>query len=287
MSKCTLPGTILSIVTLASVLALIEPGRPLWAAELYPSVQARSDAEQKIAASLDQSVKNFEFLDTPLTDVVELLEDVHDFTIVIDRASLEAATIDPSIPITQEFRGIPLRSALRITLEPLQLTYAIRNDVLVITTEQSPNAYEVRCYNVGPLVREGRTSDHLAAIVTQLRRPVRPVHAAHRGGGEEEGFGPSFEMGPNRHVTTFGDLLIVRDTEFGHQHVAKLLAALREALQIDPKSASTKTDTSTAQKTKKPSPSAPRAAKADDPFGVDDPLSAETLEGKVENDSEQ
>jgi hypothetical protein len=65
MSKRTFPRTILSIVALAAVLAVLEPGRHLSAAELYPSVQARSDAEQKIAAALDQPVKNFEFLDTP------------------------------------------------------------------------------------------------------------------------------------------------------------------------------------------------------------------------------
>jgi hypothetical protein len=94
-------------------------------------------------------------------------------------------------------------------------------------------------------------------------------------------------MGSNRDVATFGDLLIVRDTEFGHQHVARLLASLREGLQIDPKSAPTKTGATTAQKSKQPSRSVRRDVEDADPFGSDARPSAENVEEEVEHEAEE
>ena len=38
-------------------------------------------------------------------------------------------------PVTRSIKGVTLRSALNLLLDPLDLTYAVQNGVLMITTE--------------------------------------------------------------------------------------------------------------------------------------------------------
>ncbi len=101
----------------------------------YASVDLsdEGEAERRIRAALDQTTE-LEFLDAPLADVRDYLADRHNIDIVFDKDALDAEGITPDTPVSLQLSGITLRSALRIMLKQLGLTYVIQNEVLNITT---------------------------------------------------------------------------------------------------------------------------------------------------------
>ncbi|MFP6701514.1 MAG: hypothetical protein VB861_07190, partial [Planctomycetaceae bacterium] len=93
-----------------------------------------SKVEERIIRALDDETE-FEFVDLPLTDVVEYLKQQHNIQIILDEQALLDEGIQPDEPINMSLSGISLRSALKIILEPLALTYVIQYEVMRITTE--------------------------------------------------------------------------------------------------------------------------------------------------------
>src|SRR5207249_3332309 len=95
--------------------------------------QVFSPAEQRISAILDDPTE-LAFNDTPLSDVIVYLADLHNIQIIIDNQDLSDAAIPTDSPVTRTLAGVKLRSALKIVLEPLKLSYVIEDDVLKIVT---------------------------------------------------------------------------------------------------------------------------------------------------------
>ena len=87
-----------------------------------------SKVEERIIRALDDETE-FEFVDLPLTDVVEYLKQQHNIQIILDEQALLDEGIQPDEPINWSVSGISLRSALKIILEPLALTYVIQDEV--------------------------------------------------------------------------------------------------------------------------------------------------------------
>ncbi len=99
----------------------------------------RSPAEEKIAEALKQPTQ-IEFVETPLKDVIDYLKDLHHIEIQLDSAALKEEGIDENTPVTKNLKGISLRSALKLMLDEMHLTYVIHNDVLLITSQERPRA---------------------------------------------------------------------------------------------------------------------------------------------------
>ncbi len=91
---------------------------------------------------------------TPLTKVVEGLSQLAGVNIHLDPRGLTEEGVDASTPITLNLpQEISLKSALTLILEPLHLTYTIKDEVLKITSEQIRDGeVYVRTYPVGDLV---------------------------------------------------------------------------------------------------------------------------------------
>lgn len=112
-----------------------------------PSAVHRIDDLKKrdqIEAALDAKTE-VSFLDTPLKAAIESLEQRHQIQIEIDARALEDSglTVDP--PVTKSLSDISLRSALRLMLRDLGLTFLIEDEVLQITT---PEEAETRLMTV-------------------------------------------------------------------------------------------------------------------------------------------
>jgi hypothetical protein len=89
----------------------------------------------------------------PLKDVISYLQESHNIPIVLMTKKLEEAGIQPDVPVTKTLRGITLRSALRLILKELELTYIVRDEVLQITTpEDAEGQLITKVYPVGDLV---------------------------------------------------------------------------------------------------------------------------------------
>lgn len=186
-----------------------------------------SEAAKKIFAALDEKT-TLEFIETPLSDVVDYLSELHDIGMVLDAKSLDVVGISSDTPITRNLKGISLRSALRLMLKDLELTYIVADEVLQITTPETAGALsELRVYNVGPMLEKNEPADNLALMLEQaLAKPQRkpPMNAADPFGSTEK---PS--KSKTRTITVYDQLLIVRDTLEGHQALAELLDAISDA----------------------------------------------------------
>jgi hypothetical protein len=128
--------------------ALTEQRRKYASVDLHRA----SPAEDRITAALnDQTTVNF--ADTPLLDAVQYISRQHEIPIILDVISLEEAGVLTDEPINLILSGITLRSALKIMLEDLDLTYLIEDEVMKITTIDVANErLSTRVYPVGDLV---------------------------------------------------------------------------------------------------------------------------------------
>jgi hypothetical protein len=122
--------------------------------EKYKSVDMAGSKprERRIFEELG-NVTIVQFDETPLQDVVDTLSDQHGIDIIIDRRALTDAAIPTDIGVTANLNGVTLRSALRIMLGELDLSFMIRNEVLQITTtEVTEENLITKVYPVGDLV---------------------------------------------------------------------------------------------------------------------------------------
>lgn len=93
-------------------------------------------ARKRIEAALEEQTE-LSYTETPLNDFVKALVKKHKFPIVIDRRALDDVGIGADTPITVSLKGVTLRSALRLVLKNLDLTYVIQDQTLQITTAET------------------------------------------------------------------------------------------------------------------------------------------------------
>jgi hypothetical protein len=136
-------------------------------------------AEQKIEQELEKPTQ-LEFIETPLQDVIDYLKKRHGIEIQVDRKALDDVGLDPStLPITKNLKGLSLRSALRLTLHALDLTYLVQDEVLLITTPEEAEArLTTKFYPVADLIgshdenREKGQRDELIHAITTTVEPT-------------------------------------------------------------------------------------------------------------------
>ncbi len=113
----------------------------------------RSEREIEIEQRLKTPV-SLQFKDAPLEEVMRHLAKLANVSIYLDPRGLAEEAVDTSTPITIDLtHEISLKSALSLILEPLHLSYVIKDEVLKITSEQlrDGEVYTVT-YNVADLV---------------------------------------------------------------------------------------------------------------------------------------
>jgi general secretion pathway protein D len=113
----------------------------------------RSEREMEIERKLRTSV-SLAFKDAPLSKVIDYLAKVSEVNIVLDPQGLSQEGITTDTPVTIEVRNeIMLKSALNLVLEPLHLSYVVKDEVLKVTSEslRDGQIYTVT-YNVADLV---------------------------------------------------------------------------------------------------------------------------------------
>jgi hypothetical protein len=118
-------------------------------------LKASGEAEKRIDDALRRQLNadGLEYVDEPLEGVVTDLEEQYGIPVELDTVALEEIGIDSTEPVTASLHGITLRSALRIMLQRLQLTYMIQNEVLMITTpEEAETQLVAKVYPVADLV---------------------------------------------------------------------------------------------------------------------------------------
>jgi len=103
---------------------------------------AKSEQAEKAAEKIGKALAyptRIEFVQSPLSDVIEYLKDLHHIEIQLDIATLKDAGINKNTQVTFNIKGVSLRSGLQLMLKQFRLTYIIRNEVLLITTSKEAN----------------------------------------------------------------------------------------------------------------------------------------------------
>jgi hypothetical protein len=115
-------------------------------------VASRSGKDQEIDVALKKPV-TFDFTDATLADVVEFIRDFSGVNLVLDRPALQEEGISPDTPVSMRLSGVSLKSALRLVLGQLNLTYIVQNEVLLVTSQVEAQSIVVtRVYPVADLV---------------------------------------------------------------------------------------------------------------------------------------
>ena len=92
--------------------------------------------EQQLRRELD-SKTSVRFIESPLSDAVMQLSQAHDIPLLIDNRALEEIGLSSQEPVNLTVVNVSLRSALRLMLAEHELTHVIRDEVLIITTQEA------------------------------------------------------------------------------------------------------------------------------------------------------
>ena len=150
-------GTLLSTIRKVRQQQDGQPGVAEDAAKLevrFVEDAASASARARIEEALNSEAE-FAFQQTPLSDVVAHLEQLHGIQIEIDGKALEAIALTVDTPVTKQLSGITLRSGLNLLLRDLGLTYCIQAEVLQITTpDEAEGRLTTRVYPIKDLLVE-------------------------------------------------------------------------------------------------------------------------------------
>jgi len=184
-----------------------------------------SSRHAAILRALDQETI-LEFLGTPLADVCDYLSELHEIPIVLDHRALEDIGLDGDTLVVEQLSGIRLKAALNLLLHQLDLTFVVREDVLMITTpEEAETMLTIRLYPVRDLIGvpmpDGADYDSLIELVNSMISPTSWPHA----GGDDWP-----DAGADGNIDGLAGCLVVAQTRQIHREVESLLARIRRRL---------------------------------------------------------
>lgn len=209
------------VVLLFSALLAMDPGRARAEPEMPPQVVDLVEptaAEKTLRAALEKPI-DVAVVNAPL---VELMRDVakkHSINIDVDEKALKDIGVDPKSTVTLALQGVTLRNVLRRMLAEMDLTYIVRDGVLVITNTEEAGArmltriYDVRGLGIDP-ARPGEAPD-IEAIADLIANSVAPTTWDHVGGPAT--------------IDVVKETLVVQHHSEIHEEIELLLAALRKA----------------------------------------------------------
>ena len=204
-----------------------------WTAALWLLAGCAASAEEKPLLRTGEAAlakpTQMEFIESPLSDVVDFLEDHHGIEIQMDIRALEDVGIGADTPITKSLKGLSLRSALNLVLRDLSLTWIIRDEVLLITTpKEAESNLTTKVYDVYDLVvcydEDDEPWDDYDTLINQITTNIRPMTWDDVGG-------PASITGASLGTAK---VLIVSQTRDVHPEIAALFEDIREIAQQNP-----------------------------------------------------
>jgi hypothetical protein len=157
-----------------------------------------------------------DFSETPLVEVVNLLQEEYGIPIQVDDAALEEIGLNREEPITINLHNVSLRAALRLMLKQLQLTSIVRDEVLLITTPDDAEKEMLTCvYNIRGFVED--TSDKtIDTLIDTIISCVCTETWKKNGGGQAE----IRALKPG--------LLVISQTQAVHEEIESLLNTVHD-----------------------------------------------------------
>ena len=208
------------------VLVKTEPEQPVpivqWDAPEGPAPdwlrrnEATESIEKRIESnrtSLREAVAKepYGYNSVPLSQVAQRLSDEFKLAILINAADLETEGVDPDTPITVELPPCSLREALGIMLQPLGLTYRVREAGIEITTESAVDDGDgtLRCYDLSYIYNN---SANVGSVVHTITESIEPDSWLENGGSST--------------ISMIGSMMVVSSPDTTHFKIEDLLRSI-------------------------------------------------------------
>jgi hypothetical protein len=192
------------------------------------------DANAQTQAKLETHT-SAEFIESPLTDVLDYLADVAKVQVYVDHPPLHGKGIDAATaPVTMHLKDVPAEMVLRLALRQQGLAYMLDHGVAIVTTpEEVEKNRDIRVYCIRDLIQQpgmaeatmGPGSDavvrsHITALIELITSTVDPTSWE--------------EVGGSASIRQYRGALVIAQTYQGQRKVEKLLQGLRDALAEQP-----------------------------------------------------
>ncbi len=173
-------------------------------------LDSKADAnqrEEKIRSTLNDRM-DIELVAAPIHTVMAFISTKMEIPIILDEKALEDESITTDEPITIKREGTKVRDVLMQILDPLQLTYKIDLEAVMITSRKS-YANKVRFYDLSYIFPDNSL---IRELVTAIESMVAPSDWQSAGG--------------NSSLTTVGCMLLINAPEETHLATEHLLRAI-------------------------------------------------------------
>jgi hypothetical protein len=185
-----------------------------------PHFRQLSPKDRQISQALIKETE-VDFVETPLRDALDYLEQLHGIDAVINEKEIADEGASPEVRLSLELKGASLHSALSLMLEPHDLDYVVKNEVLMITAAAKAEEFrELRVYDL----------EQLSALIPELDfddvDAVKRVESVIKNAVQGD-WAPEDEGGGTISLTSAG--LVVRQNQRTHREIENLLEQLRGA----------------------------------------------------------
>lgn len=168
-----------------------------------------SEANDRIVASLDQEI-SLALIETPVSEAVATISRDLGIPIVIDRRSLEEIGLTEDAPINIDLKNVSARAYLRLALRDLDMTYVVRDEVLMITTEEAAMLHSKLLMYPLPQEMNVHAEDIMRAIQTTVS--------------------PELWTPGQASISSIGDILVISAPQIIHDQVEDFLKKLSDAM---------------------------------------------------------
>lgn len=196
---------------------LLSPAR---AHEPPTAAEAKSEGD-RLREILDQKA-SLEVEEVPLRDLVPQLRELTKGNVIIEHRALQDIGLTAEVTVSGEFRDVSLRSILNLLLHPVELTWMVDDDALIITTvEETETRQSTRVYNVADLVAMGGGGNRdydSDALVSLIESIVAPDTWDNVGGPAS--------------MESFRGILLIMQTEILHRQIDMVLETLRRGKRL-------------------------------------------------------
>lgn len=201
------------------------------------SYPALTKSELKIQGALDAKTEG-NFPNVHLSDVMAYFQNLHGVNIFLDSQALKEQGLTADEPVNISFKGISLKLALNLILNPMGLDYVVDHEVLKITTaEEVAHTFRVRIYPVADLCNSPEDYEALEKVIDntclakrQFRSKSYPVDDLVVGGAAQK------KVVRVNHFESISSVpqcraLVINDTDRVHEKIVTILTQLREVRQ--------------------------------------------------------
>jgi len=200
---------------IAALIAALEGGLDRHADVLWSDETAATLAA---AAALELPTE-VEFSETPLTDVAAFLSDLHQTSLLIDRAALADTGLDPDqVTVSLTIANRPLRTVLELLLSDVQggqfVVVPHLGALWITTVDRASELRRTAVYRVAEFEQAGVMPE----LVSTILATTGPWD------GEEPGTGTLQQPHPQ--------LLVIRQTAAVHRQIQKLVEQQRKSLPV-------------------------------------------------------